>query len=321
MRAVALLEAQDASLETRPSPFAIQHTMSNRKRGTSAARLNNSKSDGATDVRLRNFKAWFDREDRRWRKHRDGDGDAEYIKDLSDLEDAKVFYQQGLSVAGNPVFYTIARRVDPGMNLDLLMFHVMRTMRPILLSKDKSRVDFVLDMACFNKVDSPIQTSWVLKLIALWPIVASERIGGIYVLHPSTYFFELADLMKFDMDSPLTMSSMRKRMHLFVHSSSLAPKYIPPAMLALPEDSLAIEKNLEASWANIQVLPQRDVHDALINLPQKRANAVRYLVLGYRKRQQQGAAGSPLQMLGVDYLHVISRMCRFWHSIGPRGRI
>ncbi|XP_054010836.1 neurofibromin isoform X2 [Hylaeus anthracinus] len=107
-------------------------------------------------------------------------------EEFKSIKNLNIFYQAGTSKQGYPVFYYIARRYKiDDTNGDLLMYHVILTLKPFCHSPFELVVDFT-HMCSENR----FRTEFLQKWFYVLPEVAYEKIHAAYIYNCNSWVRE-----------------------------------------------------------------------------------------------------------------------------------
>ncbi|XP_035742449.1 neurofibromin-like isoform X1 [Vespa mandarinia] len=108
------------------------------------------------------------------------------LDEFKTIKSLNIFYQAGTSKQGYPVFYYIARRYKiVETNSDLLIYHVILTLKPFCHSPFELVVDFT--HACS---DNRFRTEFLQKWFCVLPAVAYENIHAAYIYNCNSWVRE-----------------------------------------------------------------------------------------------------------------------------------
>ncbi|KAL0094889.1 hypothetical protein F4703DRAFT_1902562 [Phycomyces blakesleeanus] len=135
-----------------------------------------------------------------------------------------IFYEGGVSKAGRPVFYFIARHVvADSIDFELMVYHILQTLDR---SANKS-FELVIDMTQFNQTNE-IPNQWVSQLLQVLPSGVSDRIENIIIMNPNSH---LRKYMK-KLLNPVTHKIIKKLV-LIVSMVDFHEYISPPEVLGL----------------------------------------------------------------------------------------
>ncbi|XP_034188157.1 neurofibromin 1 isoform X2 [Osmia lignaria lignaria] len=107
-------------------------------------------------------------------------------EEFKSIKNLNIFYQAGTSKQGYPVFYYIARRYKIGdTNGDLLIYHVILTLKPFCHSPFELVVDFTHTCS-----DNRFRTEFLQKWFYVLPKVAYENIHAAYIYNCNSWVRE-----------------------------------------------------------------------------------------------------------------------------------
>ncbi|KAI8384889.1 uncharacterized protein BYT42DRAFT_563965 [Radiomyces spectabilis] len=143
----------------------------------------------------------------------------------------KIFYDSGLSRAGRPVFYVIARRiVASSMDFDLLIFHILKTLEAVA----NRQFEILFDMSQYD-YEHEIPGQWIERFMHLMPLETVDSLTAIYVYNPSTI---LATVLK--KHAVFYPAKIVKRLISLVTLTELY-EYISPPEVRLPKSTINLD--------------------------------------------------------------------------------
>ncbi|XP_015174332.1 PREDICTED: neurofibromin isoform X7 [Polistes dominula] len=108
------------------------------------------------------------------------------LDEFKSIKSLNIFYQAETSKQGYPVFYYIARRYKIGeTNVDLLIYHVILTLKPFCHSPFELVVDFTHTCS-----DNRFKTEFLQKWFYVLPTVAYENIHAAYIYNCNSWVRE-----------------------------------------------------------------------------------------------------------------------------------
>lgn len=163
------------------------------------------------------------------------------------IQSLNIFYKAGISRLGNPVFYYIARRFLIGeMNGDLLIYHVILTLKPYCSKPFELVIDFT-----HCSVENRFRQEFLQKWFVVLPELAYEKCHAAYIYNCNTWVREYTKCLE------RTLSPLKNhRKLIFLDSMQRLSEYIDPGEQRLPQATLALEQDLK-------------VYTGLIRLSQK----------------------------------------------------
>jgi len=166
---------------------------------------------------------------------------------LSAIADKKIFYKQGTTKDKQPVFYYIARRLDKNekafAQLDGLLYHILKTIQPELAK----RFVLVIDCTLFSK-EHELPYAWITKFRQVAPpgLDALTRIFFVNVNHA---------FKKYTKHIGKLISRAKSKME-FLPSVTSLNTHIPEKELGLPSSTIAVDKDVKATFSPAQKLTQ-----------------------------------------------------------------
>ncbi|XP_075145354.1 neurofibromin 1 isoform X2 [Haematobia irritans] len=169
------------------------------------------------------------------------------------LKAMNIFYQAGTSKSGYPVFYYIARRYKIGeTNGDLLIYHVILTLKPFC----HSTFEVVIDFTHVNS-DNRFRTEFLQKWFYVLPAVAYENVHAVYIYNCNSWVREYT---KFHDRILAPLKGNRKLM--FLDSPNKLNDYIDPDQQKLPGATLSLDEDLKV-FTNALKLSHKDTKVAI----------------------------------------------------------
>ncbi|TPX30663.1 hypothetical protein SmJEL517_g05805 [Synchytrium microbalum] len=162
-------------------------------------------------------------------------GSAKAIEQMREL---KFFFDAGMSKERRPVLYYIAHKVVPEtMDMELLVYHILKTMKPFV----SSPFEVVLDATQFSAANewSP---EWIARLEKLLPYDAATSMSSLYIFNANMA------LRKYSKKFPKYQGKLGKRV-LFYSNLSEFGEHITD--LRLPKSTVALEKEVTATFAAV----------------------------------------------------------------------
>ncbi|XP_021921694.1 neurofibromin isoform X3 [Zootermopsis nevadensis] len=171
-------------------------------------------------------------------------------EEFKSIKSLNIFYQAGTSKAGHPVFYYIARRYNFSCdrigetNGDLLIYHVILTLKPFCHSPFELVVDFT--HACS---DNRFRTEFLQKWFYVLPEVAYENIHAAYLYNCNNWVREYTKfhdrlLAPIKGNRKLVFIEAPARLNDFI---DLDQQKLPGATLSLDEDLKVFNNALKLS--------------------------------------------------------------------------
>ncbi|XP_046596266.1 neurofibromin isoform X2 [Neodiprion lecontei] len=172
-------------------------------------------------------------------------------EEFKSIKSLNIFYQAGTSKQGYPVFYYIARRYKIGeTNGDLLIYHVILTLKPFCHSPFELVVDFTHTCS-----DNRFRTEFLQKWFYVLPEVAYENIHAAYIYNCNSWVREYT---KFHDRILAPLKGNRKV--VFIEAPGrlndlidLEQQKLPGATLSLDEDLKVFNNALKLSHKDTKV--------------------------------------------------------------------
>ncbi|XP_058454713.1 neurofibromin isoform X5 [Malaya genurostris] len=174
-------------------------------------------------------------------------------EEFKTLKSMNIFYQAGTSKAGNPVFYYIARRYKIGeTNGDLLIYHVILTLKPFCHSPFEVVIDFTHTCS-----DNRFRTEFLQKWFYVLPEVAYENLHAAYIYNCNSWVREYT---KFHDRILAPLKGCRKL--IFLDSPAKLNDVIDPEQQKLPGATLSLDEDLKV-FNNALKLSHKDTKVAI----------------------------------------------------------
>lgn len=168
------------------------------------------------------------------------------------LQSNNIFYQSGLSRNGYPVFYYIARRYKIGeTNGDLLIYHVILTLKPFLHGPYEVFIDFTHTCS-----DNRFRTEFLQKWFHVLPNVAYKNLHAVYIYNCNSWVREYT---KFHDRILQPLKGNRKL--IFVDTKTTSD-YIDHDQQKLPGATLSLDEDLKV-FNNALKLSHKDTKVAI----------------------------------------------------------
>lgn len=157
-------------------------------------------------------------------------------EEFKTLKSMNIFYQAGTSKAGFPVFYYIARRYKIGeTNGDLLIYHVILTLKPFIHAPFEVVIDFTHTCS-----DNRFRTEFLQKWFYVLPEVAYENLHAAYIYNCNSWVREYT---KFHDRILAPLRGNRKL--VFLDSPSKLNDFIDVEQQKLPGATLSLDEDLK----------------------------------------------------------------------------
>ncbi|KAM3956254.1 LOW QUALITY PROTEIN: neurofibromin 1 [Aphomia sociella] len=174
-------------------------------------------------------------------------------EEFKSIKSLNIFYQAGTSKIGNPVFYFISRRYKIGeVNADLLIYHVILTLKPFCQQPFELIVDFT-----HTNSDNRFRTDFLQKWFTVLPEVAYINIHACYIYNCNSWVREYT---KFHEAILAPLRSNRKL--VFIDNHSRLSEYVESEQQKLPGATLALEEDLKV-FNNALKLSHKDTKVAI----------------------------------------------------------
>ncbi|CAL8136053.1 unnamed protein product [Orchesella dallaii] len=156
--------------------------------------------------------------------------------EFKSIKSLNIFYQAGTSRAGNPVFYYVARRYKiADTNGDLLIYHVILTLKPFCHKPFELVVDFTHTCS-----DNRFRTEYLQKWFVVLPEVAYENLHAAYIYNCNSWVREYT---KYHDRILAPLKGNRKI--VFLDSTNRLSDYIDVDQQKLPGATLSLDEDLK----------------------------------------------------------------------------
>ncbi|XP_031626332.1 neurofibromin isoform X2 [Contarinia nasturtii] len=166
------------------------------------------------------------------------------------LQSNNIFYQSGQSRNGKKVFYYIARRYKIGeTNGDLLIYHVILTIKPFLNEQYEVFIDFTHTCS-----DNRFRTEFLAKWFAVLPSVAYKNLNTVYIYNCNSWVREYTKY-----HDRIFQPLKGNRKLIFVDPKTISDyiahdeQKLPGATLSLDEDLKVFNNALKLSHKDTKV--------------------------------------------------------------------
>ncbi|EDW66990.2 uncharacterized protein Dvir_GJ23901 [Drosophila virilis] len=174
-------------------------------------------------------------------------------EEFKTLKSMNIFYQAGTSKSGYPVFYYIARRYKIGeTNGDLLIYHVILTLKPFCHSPFEVVIDFTHTCS-----DNRFRTEFLQKWFYVLPTVAYDNVHAVYIYNCNSWVREYT---KFHDRILAPLKGNRKL--LFLESPNKLSDFIDAEQQKLPGATLSLDEDLKV-FSNALKLSHKDTKVAI----------------------------------------------------------
>ncbi|XP_023719668.1 neurofibromin isoform X2 [Cryptotermes secundus] len=168
-------------------------------------------------------------------------------EEFKSIKSLNIFYQAGTSKLGYPVFYYIARRYKIGeTNADLLIYHVILTLKPFCHSPFEVVVDFT-HMCAYNR----FRTEFLQKWFHVLPVSAYENIHAAYIYNCNSWVREYT---KFHDQLLAPLKGNRKL--IFIETPARLNDFIELDQQKLPGATLSLDEDLKVFFNAHKLSPK-----------------------------------------------------------------
>ncbi|XP_025089019.1 neurofibromin-like isoform X4 [Pomacea canaliculata] len=173
--------------------------------------------------------------------------------EFKSLKNLHIFYQAGTSKAGNPVFYYIARRYKVGeINGDLLIYHVLLTLKPFYHKPFELVIDFTHTCS-----ENRFRTDFLSKWFVVMPEIVYQNITAAYIYNCNSWVREYTKYH----DRILTPLKNNRKL-IFIDLPAKLCDFIDPDQQKLPGTTVSLEEDLRV-FNNALKLSHKDTKVAI----------------------------------------------------------
>lgn len=174
-------------------------------------------------------------------------------EEFKTLKTMNIFYQAGKGRTGYPVFYYIARRYKIGeTNGDLLIYHVILTLKPFCHSPFEVVIDFTHTCS-----DNRFRTEFLQKWFYVLPEVAYQNVHAVHIYNCNSWVREYT---KFHDRILAPLRGNRKL--IFLDAPNRLNDVIDPEQQKLPGATLSLDEDLKV-FSNALKLSHKDTKVAI----------------------------------------------------------
>lgn len=165
-----------------------------------------------------------------------------------------VFFQQGKSKSGQPVFYWIARNFKTDCDNELFIYYILKTIRDFM---EKPFV-WVIDITGFGK-ENQLSLQAFTTFSKVLPQQAWDNLAACHILNPNQWFKKYAKTVsKF-------VSRIQKKF-AFAHTISQIKEFVPEIERGLPSYTMNMEKNIQATFSPVTKVTQYNKKELTIQI-------------------------------------------------------
>ncbi|XP_041348224.1 neurofibromin-like isoform X2 [Gigantopelta aegis] len=173
--------------------------------------------------------------------------------EFKSLKNLHIFYQAGTSTSGNPVFYYIARRYKVGeINGDLLIYHVLLTLKPFYHKPFELVIDFTHTCS-----ENRFRTDFLSKWFVVMPENVYLNIVAAYIYNCNSWVREYTKY-----HDRILAPLRNNRKLLFIDHPAKLSEYIHVDHQKLPGTTVALEEDLKV-FNNALKLSHKDTKVAI----------------------------------------------------------
>lgn len=161
-------------------------------------------------------------------------------EEFKSIQSMNIFYQAGTSKQNYPVFYYIARRFKLGeTNGDLLIYHVILTLKPFIGAPNHSPYDVVVDLT-HTCSDNRFRAEFLQKWFYVLPEAAYENLHAVYIYNCNSWVREYTKYH----DSILAPLKGNRKI-VFIDSQAKLNDVIDIEQQKLPGATLSLDEDLK----------------------------------------------------------------------------
>ncbi|ESO97611.1 hypothetical protein LOTGIDRAFT_104331 [Lottia gigantea] len=173
--------------------------------------------------------------------------------EFKSLKNLHIFYQAGTSKSGNPVFYYIARRYKVGeINGDLLIYHVLLTLKPFVHKPFELVLDFTHTCA-----ENRFRTEFLSKWFVVMPESVYQNIVAAYIYNCNSWVREYTKY-----HDRILNPLRNNRKLIFIDHPAKLQEYVDVDHQKLPGPTVALEEDLRV-FNNALKLSHKDTKVAI----------------------------------------------------------
>ncbi|CAL1527010.1 unnamed protein product, partial [Lymnaea stagnalis] len=173
--------------------------------------------------------------------------------EFKSLKNLHIFYQAGTSKMGNPVFYYVARRYKVGeINGDLLIYHVLLTLKPFYNKPFELVIDFTHTCS-----ENRFRTDFLNKWFVVMPENVYQNITAAYIYNCNSWVREYTKY-----HDRILSSLKNNRKLIFIDHPAKLSEYIEPESQKLPGTTMSLEEDLKV-FNNALKLSHKDTKVAI----------------------------------------------------------
>ncbi|XP_061381532.1 neurofibromin isoform X2 [Danaus plexippus] len=211
-------------------------------------------------------------------------------EEFKSIKSLNIFYQAGTSKLGNPVFYFISRRYKISeVNADLLIYHVILTLKPFCQQPFELIVDFT-----HTNSDNRFRTDFLQKWFTVLPEVAYNSVHACYIYNCNGWVREYTKFHE------IILAPLRgNRKIVFIDNHSRLSDYVDPEQQKLPGATLALEEDLKV-FNNALKLSHKDTKVSIKVGP---------TALQITSTEKTKVLGLPVMLNDVYYASEVDEVC------------
>eukprot|EP01132_Coremiostelium_polycephalum_P003622 gene3622-4511_t len=155
------------------------------------------------------------------------------------IKQKKIFFKHGVSKEKHPVFYYIARRFESNIDMEHLLYHILKT------AQDSFRSPFVLVIDCtLFGLDHQIPIPWCTTWLRHFPESAGENLKSILIVNPNH------TLKKYSKRLGKLVGRASKKV-IFIQNPLKFYDYVSENESGLPSSSMAVETDVKSTFSPV----------------------------------------------------------------------
>ncbi|KAF2077194.1 hypothetical protein CYY_001515 [Polysphondylium violaceum] len=155
------------------------------------------------------------------------------------IKQKKIFFKHGITKEKHPVFYYIARRFEGNIDMEHLLFHILKTVQ------DSIRQPFVLVIDCtLMGVEHQIPIPWCTTWLRHFPDAATENLKQIIIVNPNHAF------KKYSKRLGKLVGRAGKKI-VYILNPVKFYDIIPENESGLPSSSVAVESDVKSTFSPV----------------------------------------------------------------------
>ena len=165
-------------------------------------------------------------------------------KEIDSIRQRDIYYQQGKTKKGLPVFYYIAKNFKSDIDIELLNYYLLKTTQPFFTKP----FSIVIDLTLFTN-----DNQWTLPMCSsfakLIPDLVMQNLESIYFFNPNSWF------KKYSKRISKVVYRVQKKFQFIPNLSKLL-EIINENDLGLPSYSTSLDKNVQSTFSPVTKVGQ-----------------------------------------------------------------